>query len=343
ADRTARAVTVQPPRTIPTRHGEIPAQFYEPDGTVRRTAVLIPGIHSFGINEPRLMALSRDLAGSGVRVVTIALPDLMQYRITAQSTDVIEDAVAWLSAQPDLAPDGCVGVVGVSFSGGLAIAAAGRQALKNKVAYVVSFGGHADLPRVMRYLATGEEARVEGIDTHPPHDYGVAVILFGLADRGVVPPDEVTPLRDGIRTFLLASQLTLVNMSDANEMFAKAREMTKALPEPAATYMTYVNDRHVAKLGPVLVPHLDALGADNPALSPARALPPSAPVFLLHGREDTVIPPVESVMLEAYLRERGVPVTLLLSDLITHAEVDNVATASETWKLVSFWAQVLKR
>lgn len=344
ADRSARTITLQPPRTIPTRHGDVPAQFYEPDGAVTRTAILIPGIHSFGIREPRLMALSRDLAGSGVRVITVALPDLTQYRITPAATDVIEDAVTWVTGQPALAPDGRVGIVGISFAGGLSIVAAGRAGIRGKLAYVVSFGGHADLPRVMRYLATGEEASVRGIVTHPPHDYGVAVILYSLADRGVVPAEQVQPLREGVSTFLLASQLTLVDMAQANAMFAKARDMAKALPEPAATYMTYVNDRNVTKLGPVLAPQLGALGADDPALSPARApRAPAAPIFLLHGREDTVIPAVESAVLADHLRDRKVDVTLLLSDLITHAEVDKTSAASETWRLVSFWAGILKR
>jgi acetyl esterase/lipase len=209
---------------------------------------------------------------------------------------------------------------------------------------VLSFGGHADLPRVMRYLATGEEAQVPGVETHPPHDYGVAVILYGLADQGIVPQEQVAPLRKGVETFLYASQLTLVDMRQADATFQKARDYAKTLPEPAAMYMAYVNDRNVAKLGPALVPYLGALGADSPTLSADRATDlPTAPVFLLHGSEDVVIPPVESVLLGNYLRERNVEVHLLLSHLITHAEIDRTAAATETWKLVSFWANVLKR
>ena len=150
------------------------------------------------------------------------------------------------------------------------------------------------------------------------------------------------PLREGIRTFLLASQLTLVNMDQANATFQKARDMVKPLPEPSATYLTYVNDRNVKALGPILVPHL-GLEAD-PAASPERApLPPSAPVFLLHGDDDTVIPSAESVVLGEYLRQKGVDVHVLLSQIITHAELDRSAAASESWKLIAFWADVLKR
>lgn len=340
----AREVTVVPPHTVATRNGEVPAQFYRPDGDFSRSVLLIPGIHSMGINEPRLTALARDLAGSGVMVMTLALPDMQHYRLTIRSTDVIEDAVNWMAQRSNLAPDGRIGLIGISFAGGLSIVAAGRPSIRDKLAYVLAFGGHADLPRVLRYLATGDEARVAGVKTVPPHDYGVAVILYQFADQGIVPMDQIAPLRKGIETFLYASQLTLVDMNEANATFEKAREYAKTLPEPARTYMTYVNDRNVKKLGPALLPYLGANGVDSPTLSADRAATlPAAPVFLLHGSEDSVIPTAESVLLADYLRSHRVEVHLLISELITHAEVDKSAAAAETLKLISFWADVLKK
>lgn len=341
ADGVARAVTIESRQGVPTRHGEAAVQFYRPEGRVRRSVLLVPGVHSMGIQEPRLTALARDLAASGFTVLTMALPDLVHYQITARSADVIEDAVGWMAAQPDLAPDGRVGVIGISFAGGLAIVAAGRERIRDKVAFVVSFGGHGDLQRTLHYLATGKAVEAPGVRTSPPHDYGVAVILYAAADR-VVPPEQVQPLREGIETFLLASQLTLVDMGQANATFEKARQMVRGLPEPSATYLTYVNERNANALGSLLLPHL-ALEAD-PAASPERApSPPAAPVFLLHGDDDTVIPPAESVVLGDHLRRKGVNVRVLLSPLITHAELDRSAAISETWKLVAFWGDVLRQ
>ena len=342
ANDRARPITIDPERAIGTRHGAVRARLYRPDGRVTRTVLLVPGIHAMGIDEPRLTALAKDLAGSGVAVMTMALPDLQHYVITPRATDQIEDAVAWIAQQRELAPDGRVGMVGISFAGGMSIVAAGRPAIRERVAFVLSFGGHGDLPRVIRYLCTGKAPVVAGAEIHPPHDYGVAVVLYGMAAR-VVPPEQVEELRDGVRTFLWASQLTLVDQKKADETFARAREMAKALPVPSSTYLTYVNDRNVRELGPVLVPHIAAVSSDE-AISPERApSAPTAPVFLLHGADDTVIPSVESLLLGERLEQQGVRVRVLLSRLITHAEVDQSAAASETWKLVTFWADVLQR
>jgi dienelactone hydrolase len=344
ADEYARTVTVEPTHMVPTRYGNVAAKFYLPDGETSRAVLLVPGIHSMGIEEPRLTALARDLAGTGVTVMTMALPDLQAYMITPRATDIIEDAVSWMAQRPNLASDGKIGIVGISFAGGLSIVASGRPAIRDRVAFILSFGGHGDLPRVMRYLATGQAPQVPGLATHPPHDYGLAVILYGLADNGVVPADQVAGLRDGIKTFLLASQLTLVSMDQANAMFAKARAMAKAMPEPSRTLMNYVNDRTVGKLGPALVPFLDQLGASEPSLSPQRAPdPPSAAIYLLHGDDDTVIPAAESALLNDYLRSKGANVHLLLSNLITHAEVNRAASTADAWKLISFWASLLRQ
>ena len=341
ADAMARTVTVLPRHVVETRQGDVAAQWYRPSGRIRRATLLVPGIHSMGIAEPRLTALATDLAGSGVAVMTLALPDLMGYQVTARSADVIEDAVAWMAAQPELAPDGRVGMIGISFAGGLSIVAAGRPSIRDKVAYVLSFGGHGDLARVLKYLTTGEAVQAQGLVTHPPHDYGVAVIAYAAADR-LVPHEQVAPLREGIRVFLLASQLTLVDTGKADAVFQQARDIAMTLPEPAATLLSHVNNRNVSALGPLLAPHI-AVEADS-AASPERApAPPAAPVFLLHGNDDNVIPATESVVLADHLRQQGVDVRLLLSRIITHAELDRAAAISDSWRLVTFWADVLRQ
>jgi hypothetical protein len=345
ADSQAYRVTPQPKHVVPTRHGDVAARFYLPDAEPRRTVLVMPGFNSFGIDEPRVAALAVDLAGSGFRVMAMALPDLQRFRLTPAATDVIEDAIAWLAAQPESAhPDGRVGVIAVSFTGGLAVSAAGRERIRDKIAFVVSLGGHGDLRRVMRFLATGDAPAAAGAPPpHDPHDYGVAVILNGLADRGVVPAGQAPALREALATFLNGSQLTVSSQQAADAMFAKARAMTQALPEPSRTYMQHVNDRAVAELGAVLVPHLDQLGADDPALSPQLAPAPAAPVYLLHGQDDNIIPAAESVLLGEYLRSQGTDVTVLLSGLITHAQVSESATAADAWKLIRFWADILKQ
>jgi dienelactone hydrolase len=353
---------------VPMPEGSLRARAYERAGRARRAALLVSGLHPAGIDEPRLVSLARQLSASGVAVVTLDIPELSRFTITPAITDAIERAASWLAAQPAFAPDGRVGMMGISFGGGLSVVAAGRPGLRDHVAYVFSLGGHDDLPRVLKYLCTGveppppdsasplrgvrlvpdttrrpdqmEQSAAEAAETPPPHDYGVAIILLGVADR-VVPRAQVGPLEDAVKRFLQASALDRVDKPQAEREFAALRALAARLPEPSATLLRYVNDRDVVHLGARLLPHVGVYG-DAPALSASRSPKPSAPVFLLHGTEDDVIPAAESRYLAAELRGTT-PVRLLLTGLISHAEASRPTNLGDVLDLASFWGDLLAR
>src|SRR5215213_8700425 len=58
-------IVVRPVHRVPTRHGNIAARLYVPAKTIGHPILVIPGIHSAGIEEGRLTALARELAGTG--------------------------------------------------------------------------------------------------------------------------------------------------------------------------------------------------------------------------------------------------------------------------------------
>jgi dienelactone hydrolase len=323
-------------RAIPWRHGVLRGRVYTPRSGRGRTILLVPGVHAAGIDEPRLVGFAREIAGTGHPVITAQLDDLAHYMITTQTTDMIEDAALSVSSTADHGAPGRIGLMGISFGGGLSIVAAGRPALQDRVEYVMAFGGHADLPRTLKYLCTGIQP--DGT-ARPPHDYGLAIVLLAAADR-VVPAAQAGPLRAAILSFLEASRLAMVDQAKAAVEFTRAKALAAGLDEPARTYMNYVNARDVAHLGPVLLPHVADLGGD-PALSPARSPFPHGPVYLLHGTDDNVVPAIESTLLARDLSARGVPVHVLLTPLITHAEVDRTSSAAAVWRLIHFWSKML--
>jgi dienelactone hydrolase len=327
------------------------ARLYEPAGRHARAALLTSGLHASGIDEPRLVRLAQQIAASHIAVVTPDIPELSRFEIAPAITDAIEDAGVWLASDAALAPDHTAALMGISFSGGLSIVAAGRPSLAGRVAYVLSLGGHDDLARVLRYLCTGREPRsmpdvqlgLPGTDRElvlPPHDYGVAVILLALADR-VVPAAQVERLRAGVRQYLWASALDGgVDKARAPAEFEAVRTLSRSLPEPSATLLRYVLARDVAHLGARLLP---SIGSSVPnALSVSKSPKPTVPIFLLHGLEDNVIPAMESEYLAADLRGHA-PVRLLLSGLISHAEADRPMHVNDVLQLAGFWGDLLSR
>jgi len=322
--------------SVPTRHGDVPARLYTAAGAHRRRIVVFPGIHAGGVDEPRLDTFVSRLAGAGATVLSVPLPDLRAYRITSASTDVIEDAVRWFATSPAAAPTGRVGVIGVSFSGGLALVAAGRPSLDGHITAVVSLGGHGDLPRVMSYLCTG---RLSDGTTRPPHDYGAAIIMrTAIGELGLVPPGQREAATNAVVTFLDASSYAESNPSRAGTLLAAARSASDALDEPARTLVRHVIDRDVTSIGPMLLPHVEQLGGD-PALSPERSPATRVPVFLLHGRDDNVVPSTETPLVAEYLSRHGnTRVQSLLTPIVSHADLQQALSIAEGWRLVRFWA-----
>ena len=61
---------------LPPGYGGTRARIYTPAGPARQTVLLVSGLHPAGIDEPRLMAFGRELARTGVTVVTPEVPGL---------------------------------------------------------------------------------------------------------------------------------------------------------------------------------------------------------------------------------------------------------------------------
>jgi hypothetical protein len=340
--------------TIPIDSGPLRARVYEPSRSRRRAALLVPGLHPAGIDEPRLVGLARHLSGSGVTIVTPEISELSHFELAPTITDAIEQAGTWLSSETALAPDHQVGLIGIGISGGLSIVAAGRPAMAGRVAFVLSFGGHDDLPRVLRYLCTGvaprpsNQVRLKADTTsedptafvRPPDAYGLAGLLVGLAHR-LVPPGQVEPLRDAVRRFLSAPPQDVADAPQAGTESESMLAAAKRMPEPSATVLRYVYARDVAHLGARLLPYVNAYGGD-PSLSPSRSPKPSVSVFLLHKADDNFVPAVESEYLAEALHGRA-PVRLLISGLASGAEGDRAMRTGEVLKLAGFWGDLLSR
>lgn len=324
---------------IVTRHGHVQARLYRPAGTPAFRLIVFPGVHAGGVDEPRLVALSTRLAAAGALVVSVPVPDLRNYRVTARATDVIEDATRWMADTPALAPSGRVGLVGVSFAGGLALVAAGRPALDDRLTSVVSIGGHGDLPRVMAYLCSGELADGR---PRPPHDYGLAVLLLEAAPE-IVPADELDGFTAALRLFLDASSTAGTDAAGAMVRLEEARAKTETLPVASQAIMREVLARDVRALGRRLLPLIGRLG-QSPALSPARSPATRAPVFLLHGADDPVIPETEAGALARDLQARGGgPVSVLVTPLLAHADLSPAVAPADAWALVRFWSGWIAR
>ena len=164
----------------------------------RGAIVLVPGVHHLGIDEPRLVRFARAVASSGITVLTPEIAELVHYRIEGASAGEIGEAARALHEHTG-AP---VGVMGMSFAGGLALLAAADTRYAPEIAFVVAVGAHDDLGRVSRFFATGDIARPDGsIARLHAHPYGPLVLVYARVED-FFPAGDVPAARDALRLWL---------------------------------------------------------------------------------------------------------------------------------------------
>jgi dienelactone hydrolase len=314
--------------SVPGAAGPIRARVYrrldQPRG---HGLVVVHGIHHEGMHERRMVPFARELARAGLVVLTPELTELADYRITRQGVLAIRDAALYLGQRQDLVGDPRVGLLGFSFAGGLSLVAASEPALAGKVSFVASVGGHHDLARVLRFLIRNEVETPAGTEHRQAHDYGLVVLLYGALDRFVPAADEEA-MREAVRAWLHEDR-TAAASAAARLATAEGREVwqlveSQKLQQRAPDFEAIVEERR----------------AELEALSPrGRLAAIHAPVYLLHGSGDTVIPPSET---DWASRELGAAEHIaLVSPLLEHVEVNGTAGLGDKLALVHLIAQLL--
>jgi pimeloyl-ACP methyl ester carboxylesterase len=128
-------------------------------------AVLVHGFAPAGKNDPRAVAAAQLLARAGFDVAVPSIPGLMQGRLRPDDVRPVVETVTTL-ARDRRRP---VTLIGVSVGAGPALLAAAEPRLRDSVAAVVSLGGYASAPALLRYFLTGDYAWGE-IRGHVEHD-----------------------------------------------------------------------------------------------------------------------------------------------------------------------------
>jgi dienelactone hydrolase len=314
--------------TIPSPGGPIRARLYFPEDRPRgRGLVIAHGVHHEGIDERRLVPFARALSRTGYVVLTPELAELADYRITASGVDVIARSVAYALSRRDHVEGERVGLLGLSFAGGLSLVAASDPSVGERLDFVTSVGGHHDLGRVLGFLVRNRIETPSGMRTEKAHEYGLVVLLYGNLER-FVPPSDLAAMRAGVKAWL-------------EEDRPRARRLAAARSTPESERLWKLLESGRVQ---TLAPGVEALLAERKreleALSPrGRLARVPVPVYLLHGSHDSVIPPSETDW--AALELDSKPHEALVSPLLEHVSVAGAAGLGEKLALVRFMANML--
>jgi pimeloyl-ACP methyl ester carboxylesterase len=313
--------------SIPTANGPVRGRLYWPAGIVHPPGLMVVhGIHYMGIDEPRLMNFSRAAAESGFAVLTPQVSALADYHVNDESIATIGESSAWLDRRLG---DGRATVIGVSFAGGLSLLAARNSRYSSHMRALVLMGAYEDLARVSRFLATSQEEFPDGHSVpYAAHDYGASVFVYAHLEQ-FFPPADVAVAREALRDWL-------------SEQPEKAMPLLDRLSLASRATMEALVARRIDAVRPQILSAIQADRAELEALSPHGQIAGlRVPVFILHGADDNVIPPAESLWLE-----REVPRAMLRAVLITsafsHVDPKKRPGLYDELRLVHFLGAVLR-
>ena len=311
---------------FPTGAGVVRGRLYLPEGHPDAPGlVVLHGVHHLGIDEPRLMSFATALASCGLRVLTPELPGIKDYHVDRGSVRVIGESAKWFVGKTG----GPVGVLGLSFSGGLALVAAGDPTYRPDFKFVFAVGSQDAMNHVAAYYLTGREVRPDGTtELLTPHEYGALVLEYEHLEDFVPVQDEaaIRPvLREHLYEDQSAEHLAVVNLNPRQKV--EAAELMDSNSAGTRAKLAAANLKHIEEME-ALSPH-GTLGTMT------------TPVYLLHGQADNIIPAAETLWMASEL-PRTTLQEVLVSPVLSHVNLDGAKPGAwDQWRLVHFFALVM--
>jgi len=282
------------------------ADLYHPSGGGPHPGiVLVHGMVDVGRNDERLMAFADALARAGYAALVPDFEGLRAFRASLDDVELIVGSYEYLAGTHWVRPDR-VGLFGISYSGGLALLAAGDPRIADRVQFCFLLGAYHDLRNVVVYITTGYYRDAGEWVYLEPENFGRWVFLLNGDDLVDDPHD-----RDVLRAIALAKLDDPVRdvTREVGQLHAEGRRVFDLLtardPDLAV--------RSLETLPPRLSRYLDALSPRG-RMGLVRAR-----LILAHGRDDNMIPYTESLAVAA---EAGIGPDVHLEILDSFRHVD---------------------
>lgn len=320
--------------------GPIPGTRFRPRGSHRGGAwILLHGITRPGRRHVNLVRFARSVAASGTTVLVPEVADWVSLGLEpARSLGAVESALAVLEADPLVV--GKPGLMGFSFGGPQALRVAGDPAVRHRLRCVAAFGGYGSLERTVRFLLTGlhewegEEYRVR------PDPYGRWIVASNYL-TSVPGFEDAQDVAAALRELAAYAGDHRIESWDASLDTLKREIAARVAPERRGLFAFFAPDAAHDPPGPSgeAESWAERLSAAGNRVTPELSLPDEVevplPTFLVHGRNDHLIPFSETLRLARRVRAPRLETTI--TALFAHSAGDPrpkgpVAWTRELWR-----------
>lgn len=281
----------------PAGEGPWPAVFFV-NGTVPE-----------GRKLPEARRLAEGFARAGYLVVLPDLPGLMEDRITPETVAETAEVARAVSDRPDAA-DGEVSMVGISTGATLALLAAQRPDVGDRVSLVAGVAPYSDIRTVLNVATTGRYEKEDG--TFARHDADPFLSY-------VVARSTIAALPPGEDRQKLSAEIEAVGRENPDPLDGLRLRRTGDLGPDAAAVVALLANRDPARFDDLYSDLPDGVKEDLEAFSPLAGTGRiRSPVEVATGPEDKYFPASESHNLDVVAPDLRVTVT----PAIDHAELE---------------------
>jgi dienelactone hydrolase len=264
--------------------GMVRADLYLPRSDRKGSGSLLNhGVIDTGKHDPRLKRFAVILCRAGFVVFVPDLEGMRSFHISPSDTDEVQDAFEALLSREETRPDSC-GIFSFSYGAGPAMIAACRPAIRQKVRFLVSFGGYYDLKNVLSFLATGHFEFGGHRYFRKPQEYGKWVFLANNLDLLESPADRAV-LKDIVQVKLRDEK------APVDRYLARLGEGGRNTLNLLSHGDPSQTEGFIRKLPPSVQSTMKALSV-SPLLKNLQA-----DLILAHGEDDDLIPFTETLRL----------------------------------------------
>lgn len=271
-----------------------------------------PGLHFLGPDDPRLDRFCATLANAGFSVVAPYLPDFLDLSLAPTLFD--DGRLAFDAAREEAQRIGVekVALFSISFGSAIAIDLLSDPDLRSDISGALLFGGFCDFGKTVRFAATGQTETDAGEPVSLPNDplnhpvVFANVLPFLSLDEALVAriPEARVLLARSWKEMCHRTWGRMELKDDALRMpFARAIADTL---EPELGHRFLMGCGLAPGAVEWLTPAIDDACASMRFLDPVSALERvSAPIVIVHGADDDVIPHYEADRLSRAVPSRS--------------------------------------
>lgn len=279
--------------------------------------LVVPGLHFGGAQETRMRRFIAVLAHAGL---TVAVPNLPDYLEQVLRPSVVEDlgvALGRFLSEPELAGGARPAIFTISFGSWPGLEIACRPEFAHRIGGVITFGGFADWTSSLRFCVGLDAEGDPGRPRDPLNRPVCFMNLIGDLPDAPDAPEDIEALFRAWRAFMERTW-GRNEMKDRGRYEPLAVELSDQLPGHLRTL--FLQGCAAAPGGELLCEAALSSGDPRPWLDARPHLHElQAPISIVHGRDDDVIPLEEQARLVEALPE-GARARVYTTGLYGHSE-----------------------